>query len=259
MQAVAAGEAARATASTTRASCSRPGRCRPSAADALARPASVSASELAGGCRPPTRRTAPSAAGSPRVSRKSRRCSRCSSHAVQVLRRSGRVQLRVVPRQHPGRASRGSPWPSRSASVGRRCLDVMRRAAPRGGAMPGSHGGSRPASRSLRAARVGRRPAARRSAASIARIRVTSAPGPSERAAVVGEVRVGQSIAPFAAAVGEAPPTCTAGPGPARRSPSAASRGSRRRGRSTRCGRPSRPGSAGSGRRRPPGPRGAHR
>ena len=67
------------------ASCSRPGRCPPSAADRSRR--------LRSARRRATRRTAPSGAGTPRVSRKPARCSRWSSHASQVLRRSGACSL----------------------------------------------------------------------------------------------------------------------------------------------------------------------
>ena len=85
----------RVTASTTRASCSRPGRCPPSAADRQRR--------LRSARRRATRRIGTVWRRNPRVSRKPVRCSRCV-----VARRPGlaplrRVQLGVVPGEDPGR------------------------------------------------------------------------------------------------------------------------------------------------------------
>ena len=155
-----------------------------------------------------TRRTAPSGAGSPRVSRKPREVL-----AVLVAGRPGlaplrRVQLGVVPGQHPGRVGAGSPWPSRparSVSVLTAAASVRDEAAARRGAMPGSHGGSRPASRSLRP-HPGRPPAAtgRDAQHRVLHDSVSRQPWvPSMARRSLGEVRVGHLLDPLPAAVGE--------------------------------------------------------
>ena len=133
------------TASTTRASCSRPGRCRPSAADARA---SGQVGSSAGH----------SAYGTVWRRKPARLEEAGEVLAVGVARRPGlaplrAVQLGVVPGQHPGRGRR-QPLAEQTGEV----VSVLTAAASvsgrgrrrRRGAMPGSHGGSRPASRSLR-------------------------------------------------------------------------------------------------------------
>ena len=101
-----------ATASTTRRSSSRTGRCRPSAAD---RPWS-----------PPTRycvSSAPSTCSTtslrkPRAPRKSDSEPRCSLAREPDLAALGGVQLGVVPAQRPDGGAAGSPWPSRCRLIG---------------------------------------------------------------------------------------------------------------------------------------------
>ena len=193
---VAAGASCPVTASTTRASCSRPGRCRRSAADRSAR----LDGRLVGGH---------SAYGTvwrrnPRVSRKPARCSRWSSHAVQVLRRSGACSLGLF-QARTQVAGALQPLAEQTGEV----VSVLTAAAAstpaRRGAMPGSHGGSRPASRSLRP-HLGRPTAATRRDARerVLHESVSRQPSvPVDGAPVLGRGPRRHLLDPFPAAVGE--------------------------------------------------------
>ena len=96
----------------------------------------------------------------------------CASHAVQVLRRSGVCSLGLF-HARTQVASARQPFAEQTGEAGLARSRVESPGYRPDRAMPGSHGGSRPASRSLSRAPAPE-PAARRSAPSIARIDVTS-------------------------------------------------------------------------------------
>ncbi len=119
------------TASTTPVSCSRCARCPRSAAD----PASFHSASVCVSRR------------KPRASRNSLSGPLCSSQAVHVLRRSGVCSLGLF-HASTQTASARQPFAEHTGDVVSRLGPPVTR-TPRK-AMPGSHGGSRPASRSRR-------------------------------------------------------------------------------------------------------------
>ena len=244
------------TASTTPASCSRPGRCPPSAAD---RPDARRVSSA--------RRRGHSPYGTvcrrkPRVSRKPVRFSRCVSHAVQVLRRSGACSLGLFHASTQVAVAR-QPLAEQTGEV----VSVRHRRRPRPDEARGDAGqprGEPPgialAAPAPRAALKPARGATLRTEYCTDRCHVRAEPfGPPRARWSVARSTSDIVLDPLPAAVGEHHGRGRAGRWPGRSGPTGASRGPARRARSRPCGCPSRSGTGGCGSRRRREHRAGHR